>query len=101
MEGDLLRNCLLGAILTAGLVVGQSSLLLKTRTIQTTAKGDVAQMVTPSNGTTHYLIQFGAAPSGQDITTLSRRGVRVLGDVPTNGLLATIREQVDLSNLNI
>src|SRR5665213_3209735 len=101
----VLRNCWLGAILSAGLLQGQGSLVLKTRTIRTPAKSDAAQgaaqMVTPPIGTTHFLIQFGGATASQDITALSRRGVRVLGDVPTNGVLATIREPVDLSNLNI
>ncbi len=46
-------------------------------------------------------MQFSAPPSAATVAKLGRRGVRVLGDVPTNGLLAAVSSPVDVSDLGV
>ena len=75
-------------------------LRLKTRQI----KGDVTHVVRQADTPVrfrsgHLILQFAEPPTGETITELETRGVRVLGGIPDNGLLVTVDRRVSLEGL--
>ena len=52
-------------------------------------------------GLGHLLVQFDQQPTPETIAELGRRGVRVLQDVPENGLLVTVDRPVRTGDLRI
>ena len=82
------------------------TLRLKTREIRTDVTGAVVEMpaVESANFTNepvHLLLQFSIAPSTLLVAELQRRGIQVLADVPTNGLLVSATAGADLMNLGV
>ncbi len=97
-----IRRSLLAALLISGVASAQTSLILKTRRIQTDAAQVVLEAQGPSiSGSGHLLIQFDRMPSAQHIAALTSRGVTVLADVPENGVLVSVAGPVRLGGLGV
>ncbi|HTB13330.1 MAG TPA: matrixin family metalloprotease [Bryobacteraceae bacterium] len=97
-----IRRSLLTALLISGVASAQTSLILKTRRIQT----DPAQIVLEARGSGpsgggHLLVQFDRLPSAQHINALTSRGVIVLADVPEDGVLVSVTGPVNLAGLGV
>ena len=83
----LIRWFFLIALLTSGFAFAQPVLHLKTRQIETGPASAAAEASSPRPfGRGHLLIQFQQPPSAETVAELEQRGVRVLADVPENGL---------------
>lgn len=87
-------------LFTVGFLQAQAPLQLKTQNVFATATA-VQQISPKDHQRTHLVVQFSSAPSTASVAKLSRRGVRVLGDVPTNGLLVSLSAPTDVSDLGI
>lgn len=93
-------RCLIPWLFSVACLQAQAPLQLKTRYVF--AGTTSVQQISPNaSGRRHFLVQFSAAPSAATVAKLGRRGVRVLGDVPTNGLLAAVSAPVDVSDLGV
>jgi hypothetical protein len=97
-----IRRSFLTALLISGVAFAQTSLILKTRRIET----DAAQAVIEAQGSKiagkgHLLIQFDRTPTPQHILALTARGVNVLADVPENGVLVSVEGPVRLGGLGV
>ncbi len=97
-----IRRSFLTALLISGACFAQTSLILKTRRIET----DAAQVVLEAQGSStsgsgHLLVQFDRTPTSQHINQLVGRGVTVLADVPENGLLVSVSGPVRLGGLGV
>ena len=97
----LFGRCLIGLFLLANLLSAQTPLFLKSRRVVTDATAAVGQIVPAGSGRVHYLVQFSVPPPVKSVQALTARGVRVLGDVPTNGLLVAISNPVEVSDLGV
>ncbi len=80
------------------LVFGQGRLHLKSQDIDTGASHGSHVL---SAGSGHVLLQFDQPPTPALVKALSRRGVRVLADIPENGLLVSAHQPVSLDGLNV
>src|ERR1700689_4411720 len=98
---SLLRPSLTGIFLMASFVSAQTPLFLKTRRIATDPSATVTRIVPSGSGRVHYLVQFSAPLTDKCVKALTSRGIRVLGDVPTNGLLVAVSSPVDVSDLGV
>ena len=101
LANNILRS-LLTALLISGVASAQTSLILKTRRIET----DAAQVVQEAQGSSvsgsgHLLIQFDRTPTAQHIAALTARGVTVLADVPEDGVLVSVAGPVRLGGLGV
>ena len=87
-----LRNSLITILLLApGIALPQGMLRLKTRVIETDPSASVAELASPNpSGRGHLVMQFRERPTAETVAALERRGIRVLGDVPDNGLLVSV-----------
>jgi len=85
----------------AGTLQSQTPLHLKIRDVVTDSTARVGKIGSAGSGPTHFLIQFGNARSADTAAALAARGVRILGDVPGNGVLAATSAAVDVSDLDI
>jgi Matrixin/Bacterial Ig domain len=98
----LIRRPLLIALLTSGFAFSQPAIHLKTRQIETDPASAAAQASGPRPlGRGHFLIQFEQPPSADTLAELAQRGVRVLADVPENGLLISRDRRVPLGDLGV
>jgi hypothetical protein len=98
----LIRRSLFAALLTSGFAGAQPALHLKTRRIETDPAGVSAEASSPLPlGRGHWLIQFQQPPSAQTVAELEQRGIRVLADVPENGLLISLGRRVQLGDLGV
>ena len=89
----LVISCLFGAVSS-----GQSLIHLKTGDIET----DQAQIISEIDaGAGHLLLQFRERPTAATVRSLKRRGIRVLGDVPDNGLLVSVERPVNVAALRV
>lgn len=80
----------------------QSVIHLKTRNIETDPSASVAEIASPDpTGTGHLLLQFGKRPTAAMVRALERRGVKVLGDVPDNGLLVSVDRRTNIAGLRV
>jgi hypothetical protein len=80
----------------------QPSLHLKTRRIVVDSRSQVSELRSPRLAARgHLLIQFETAPSAEMIAELKRRGVSVLSDVPTNGLLVSVERTAAVQDMRI
>ena len=78
----------------------QSVIHLKTRNIETDPSASVAEIASPDpTGAGHLLLQFGQRPTAAMVRALERRGVKVLGDVPDNGLLVSVNRRTNIAGL--
>ncbi len=78
----------------------QSVIHLKTRNIETDPSAVVAEIESPDPARSgHLLLQFGQRPTAAMIRALERRGVKVLGDVPDNGLLVSVDRRTNIAAL--
>src|SRR5882757_3200312 len=78
----------------------QSVIHLKTRNIETDPSALVAEIASPNpNGAGHLLLQFGERPTAAMVRALERSGVKVLGDVPDNGLLVSVDRRTNITGL--
>ena len=63
---------------------------------------EIAEIDTPApSRREHLILQFDNPPTRVMAARLSERGVRVLGDVPENGLLVSLDRRVDLRGLAV
>lgn len=79
------------------LLPAQAVLHFKTRSIET----DTTQKVTAiagslPDGSGHLVLQFRRPPTAALVAALEQRGIRVLGDVPENGLLVSVTGSVSV-----
>lgn len=95
------RSFLLAFFLIPTLLPAQPVLRLKTRVIQTDPAQTVVQIAGPSAGVVarHMVLQFRERPSVATIAALEQRGIKVLGDVPENGLLVSVARSADIHRL--
>jgi len=73
---------------------GAEAIRLKTRTIDSTSTSDVK----PGR---HFVVQFRSHPGPEVRAELERRGIRVLGYVPDEALMASSRTVPDLEGLDV
>ena len=89
------------ALITLLFVAGsfaQSVIHLKTRDIETNPLATVTEIAGPNpDGGGHLLLQFRQHPTAAMVQGLERRGVRVLGDVPDNGLLVSLERPTNIA----
>src|SRR6266404_5945326 len=97
-------------VLTAGMLLEAASgqaLRLKTRQIDTTAAGGVPEnrvreIRSPrSFRPGHLLLQFDGPVSPEMTAKLRARGIKVLHDVPDNGLLVAVDRRVVLDDMSV
>jgi hypothetical protein len=97
-----IRRCLFIALVTSESAFAQPALHLKTRQIETGRASAAAEASSPRPfGRGHLLIQFQQPPSVETVAELEQRGVRVLADVPENGLLISLDQRVTLDDLGV
>jgi len=78
----------------------QSVIHLKTRNIETNPSASVEEIASPNpTGPGHLLLQFDKRPTPTMVRALERRGVKVLGDVPDNGLLVSLDRRINIAGL--
>src|SRR5437660_10781846 len=96
----LLRVSIIASCLAPILASPQTVLHTKTRDIETDPAQTVAEVSSP-NGIArgHIVLQFRERPSAATVAALKRRGIRVLGDVPDNGLLVSLERPARIRNL--
>lgn len=95
----VIRNLLILSSLVA-LSSAQSVIHLKTRNIETNPSATVDEIASPNpTGPGHLLLQFGERPTAAIVRALERRGVKVLGDVPDNGLLVSLDRPTNIGGL--
>jgi len=93
------RYSLLAALL-CGISSAQSVIHLKTGDIETNPDAAVAEISSSAPGVPgHLLLQFRQHPTAAIVRALRRRGIRVLGDVPDNGLLVAIEHPANIALL--
>ncbi len=98
----LIRRSILIALLTSGSAFAQTALHLKTRQIETAPASAIAEAVSPRPfGRGHLMVQFEQPPSAETVAELGQRGIRVLADVPENGLLISLDRRVPLGDLGV
>jgi hypothetical protein len=99
MSGGL-RSLLIATLLVPGLSSAQSVIRLKTRDIETDPRQAIAEISSPNpGGPGHLVLQFRERPTAATVATLRRRGIRVLGDVPDNGLLVSVDGSATVADL--
>jgi hypothetical protein len=98
----LIRRSFLIALLASGFAFAQPAIHLKTRQIETGPSGAPVEASSPRPfGRGHLLVQFQQPPSAETVAELKQRGVRVLADVPENGLLISLDRRVRLGDLGV
>ena len=95
----VIRNLLILSSFVA-ISSAQSVIHLKTRDIETDPSASVAEIASPDpTGAGHLLLQFGQRPTAAMVRALERRGVKVLSDVPDNGLLVSVTRRTNIAGL--
>jgi hypothetical protein len=95
----VIRNLLILSSFVA-ISSAQSVIHLKTRNIQTDPTASVEEIASPNPaGAGHLLLQFRDHPNAAMVRALERRGVKVLGDVPDNGLLVSVDRTANIAGL--
>ncbi len=95
----VIRNLLILSSFVA-ISSAQSVIHLKTRIIETNPSASVDEIASPNpRGAGHLLLQFGQHPTAAMVRALERRGVKVLGDVPDNGLLVSLDRRANIAGL--
>jgi hypothetical protein len=95
----VIRNLLILSSFVA-ISSAQSVIHLKTRNIETNPSASVDEITSPNpRGAGHLLLQFGERPTAAMVRALERRGVKVLGDVPDNGLLVSVDRRTNITGL--
>ena len=98
----LIRRSLLIALLASRFAFAQPAIHLKTRQIETGPASAAGETSSPRLfGRGHLLVQFQEPPSAETVAELKQRGVRVLADVPENGLLISLDRRVRLGDLGV
>ena len=95
------RFALLALFPIHALLSAQSVLHLKTRDIQTDPAQTVVEIASPAPGVGHLLLQFRERPTAATIAALERRGIKVLSDVPENGLLVSLAGSANMRRLGV
>ena len=96
---SVVRYSLLAALVT-GISSAQSVIHLKTGDIETNPNAAVAEISSPAPGISeHLLLQFRQHPTAATVRALRRRGIRVLGDVPDDGLLVALERPANIAAL--
>jgi hypothetical protein len=81
---------------------GQSVMHLKTGDVKTDPSAVVTEIAGPDpSGAGHLLLHFPRHPTAAMVRDLTRNGVRVIGDVPDNGLLVTVAKPTDVAALGV
>lgn len=92
---------ILGVALNS-VAAAQPVLHFKTREIRSTRTDAVTDINSPvRNGRGHLVLQFEQAPNAAVLAALASRGITVLGDVPENGVLASLEGRADVVGLGI
>src|SRR6266478_7013254 len=96
----ILHLSLIASLLAPILASAQTVLHTKTRDIETDPAQTVAAVSSP-NGIArgHLVLQFRERPTAATVAALKRRGIRVLGDVPDNGLLVSLERPARIRSL--
>ncbi len=93
-----LRVCLLAMI--PALLPAQAVLYFKTRSIETDPARKIAAIAGASvDGRGHLVLQFRSRPTAGLVAALEYRGIKVLADVPENGLLVSVERPVSIRRL--
>ena len=96
---SVIRYSLLAA-LVVGISSAQSVIHLKTGDIETNPDAAVSEISSGADGVPgHLLLQFRQHPTAATVRALRRRGIRVLSDVPDNGLLVAIDHPANIAAL--
>ena len=75
---------------------------LKTGDVETDPAATVTEIASPNpDGAGHLLLHFPQHPTAATVSELTRNGVRVLGDVPDNGLLVIVARPTDVAALRV
>jgi Matrixin/Glucodextranase, domain B len=75
---------------------------LKTGDVETDPASTVTEIASPkADGPGHLLLHFPQHPTAATVSELTRNGVRVLGDVPDNGLLVIVARPTDVAALRV
>jgi hypothetical protein len=95
----VIRNLLIPSLFVA-ISSAQSVIHFKTRNIATDPSVSIDEIASPNpTGSGHLLLQFGERPTVAMVRALERRGVKVLGDVPDNGLLVSVERRTNITGL--
>src|SRR6185312_14143832 len=90
------------AFLLATLSSAQSVIHLKTGDIKADPTATINEIESPKpTGAGHLILQFHDHPTVSVVRSLERRGVKVLGDVPDNGLLVSIEGRTNIAALGV
>ena len=90
------------AFLLATLSSAQSVIHLKTGDVKTDPTATINEIESPKpTGAGHLILQFHDHPTVSVVRSLERRGVKVLGDVPDNGLLVSIEGRTNIAALGV
>ena len=92
---------ILFSLIFAALGIAQPVLHLKTRPIAPPGSR-LSEIRSPLvTGRGHLIVQFEATPGPDTIAALQQRGVRILADVPENGLIVSLDRNADVSDLGM
>jgi len=95
-------RCVLPGLMCTILAAAQSSLHFKTRRIEVPPGTQVGELRSPRLAARgHLVIQFEGKPSADALAELKRRGVSILSDVPSNGLLVSLARTIAVRDLGI
>jgi hypothetical protein len=98
---SLIRFFLIASLLLPVLTSAQSLIHLKTRNIPTDTAQAVESISSRGSETRHFVLQFREMPTPAIVNALQRQGVKVLSDVPSNGLLVSIAGTARLAGLGV
>jgi hypothetical protein len=88
------------AVFALASVSAQTQLHWKTRTIDTGSSAAPRPLLAPNpDGTAHMVLQFNRKPDWLLLANLQQRGIKILGDVPDNGLLVFTDRNSHLEHL--
>lgn len=97
-----LRFSLIASFVFPVLASAQSVIHVKTRDIPTDSAQTATRIVSPRFGSVrHYVLQFREQPTPAVVDALRRQGVKVLGDVPENGLLVSVARAARIADLGV
>jgi hypothetical protein len=98
---SLIRFFLIASLLLPALTSAQSQIHLKTRNIPTDTTRTVESISSPATAARHFVLQFRETPTPAIADALQRQGVKVLSDVPVNGLLVSVTGTARLAGLGV
>ncbi len=98
---DRLSSLLLTVCLTSLTAWASGPIHLKTRNLTAADYPAAAALQAATQGPGHLLVQFTGAPQASDVLELERRGARVVGAAPDDGLTISVGQPISLEGLAI